>query len=180
MTAIRNHEDLIFWQLTEKLRERVFAFVATSAVAKHEDFCDDIRRSSRRAPAVISEGFYRFRPKDNANFVRMALGSLGETKNHLKEALKEKYIDENEFRVCWRLAARAVGAGNRYHAYLRSCPPDGPHSFYDPSTHHAKRPGADAASVEEIELGFESERGPNPNPNPEPEPVEPDEPFEPS
>src|SRR5262249_17083751 len=137
MTGVRNHEDLIFWQLAEKLRQRVFAFTAKPAVAQHSDFCDDIRRSSRRAPAVISQGFYRFRPRDNANFVRMALGSLGETKNHLKEALKEKYVTEAEFRVCWRFAVRAVGAGNSYHAYLRTCSPDGPDGFYDPSTHDA-------------------------------------------
>ena len=156
MTAIRNHEDLIFWQLTEKLRERVFAFTARSEVARHEDFCDDIRRSARRAPAVISEGFYRFRPKDNANYVRMALGSIGETKNHLKEALKEKYLDEAEFRICWRLAVRATGAGNGYHAYLRSCPPDGPQSFDYPSMDRAKHRRRDMEVIEDIELGLDA------------------------
>jgi four helix bundle protein len=157
MVAIRNHEDLIFWQLTEKLRERVFAFTARSDVARHQDFCDDIRRSARRAPAVISEGFYRFRPKDNANFVRMALGSIGETKDHLKEALKEKYIAEAEFRIYWRLAVRAVGAGNGYHGYLRTCSPDGPQSFYDPSIHREKDRRPDADVVEDIELGLDAD-----------------------
>ena len=168
MVGIRNHEDLIFWQLTEKLRERVFAFTAKAAVAKHGDFCDDIRRSARSAPAVISEGFYRFRPKDNANFVRIALGSIGETKNHLKEALKEKYIDESEFRACWRLTARAAGAGNRYHAYLRTCPPDGPSSFYNPSVQRQKDPRSAADIVAEIELGPDADREPEPEPEPEP------------
>jgi four helix bundle protein len=163
MTAVRNHEDLIFWQLAEKLRERIFAFTARADVARHVDFCDDIRRSSRRAPAVISEGFYRFRPRDNANFVRMALGSIGETKNHLKEALKEQYIDESEFRACWRLAARAAGAGNGYHAYLRTCRPDGPPSFYDPAITASRNSRPAAEVVEEIERQ-PSARTQNPNP----------------
>jgi four helix bundle protein len=153
MTAISNHEDLIFWQLSEKLRQRVFAFTAKPHVAAHLDFCDDIRRSSRRAPAVISEGFYRFRPRDNANYARMPLGSLGETKNHLKEALKEKYIDLVEFRACWRLAVRAVAAGNGYRKYSLKCDPEGPQPSFDPGRREPTNDDRDRQAVEEIELG---------------------------
>jgi four helix bundle protein len=176
MTAIKNHEDLVFWQLSEKLRVRVFAFTAKPQAAKHRDFCDDIRRSARSAPAVIAEGFYRFRPHDNANFVRMALGSLGETKNHLTEARKEHYIDEEEFRTCWRLAVRAVGAGNGYHAYLRSCPADGPHSFFDPQLRartdasHSEDQAAQPKPASARVLDSDSDSDSEPEPEPEPEP----------
>ena len=89
MAAIKDHEDLIAWQLSEELKDRVFAFTASPAVARHRDFCDDIQRSARSAPANLSEGFYRFRPRENAKFVRYALGSLGESKNHLRHAQKQ-------------------------------------------------------------------------------------------
>ena len=126
MAGIKTHEDLIAWQLSEELKDRVVAFTARSAVARHRDFCDDIRRSARSAPANLSEGFYRFRPRDNAKFVRYALGSLGESKNHLRHAFKQSYITDIEFEEMWRFAKRAIGAATRYDQYLMSCPPDGP------------------------------------------------------
>jgi four helix bundle protein len=126
MAGIRRHEDLIAWQLSEELKDRIFAFTARSAVARHRDFCDDIRRWARSAPANLSEGFYRFRPRDNARFVRYALGSLGESKNHLRHALKQRYITRPEFEEMWRFAKRAMGAAAKWHQYLKSCPPDGP------------------------------------------------------
>ena len=126
MAGIKTVQDLIAWQLSEELKDRVFAFTARSAVARHRDFCDDIRRSARSAPANLSEGFYRFRPRDNAKFVRYALGSLGESKNHLRHALKEHYITQDEFNEMWRSAKRAIGAATKYHQYLMSCPPTGP------------------------------------------------------
>jgi four helix bundle protein len=126
MPGIKSHEDLIAWQLSEKLKDLVFAFTARSGVARHRDFCDDIRRSARSAPANLSEGFYRFRPRDNAKFVRYALGSLGESKNHLRHARKEGYIVDGEFDEMWRFAKRAIGAATKWHQYLMSCPPDGP------------------------------------------------------
>jgi four helix bundle protein len=57
MAGIKTHEDLIAWQLSEELKDCVFAFTARSAVARHRDICDDIRRSARSAPANLSEGF---------------------------------------------------------------------------------------------------------------------------
>ncbi len=132
MAGIKTHEDLIAWQLSEELKDRVFAFTARSGVARHRDFCDDIRRSARSAPANLSEGFYRFRPRENATFVRYALGSLGESKNHLRHALKENYVTQQEFDEMWRFAKRAIGAATRLHKYLKSCPPDGPKSNPNP------------------------------------------------
>ena len=59
-------------------------------------FCEDIRRAARSAPANLAEGFYRFRPRDTARFVRIAIGSLGETINHLGHARKQHFISDAE------------------------------------------------------------------------------------
>ena len=126
MAGIRRHEDLIAWQLSEHLKELVFAFTARPGVARNEKFCDDIRRSARSAPANLSEGFARYWPRENAKFVRYALGSLGESKNHLFDALKERYITREEFNEMSRYARRAVGAATRWHRWLMSCPPGDP------------------------------------------------------
>jgi four helix bundle protein len=138
MAGIKTHEDLMAWQLSEELKDRVFEFTARPWVARHRDFCDDIRRSARSAPANLSEGFYRFRPRDNAKFVRYALGSLGESKNHLRHARKENDITEDEFQEMWRFATRAIGAATKWHQYLRSCPPDGPEP--KPQSHEPRTP----------------------------------------
>src|SRR5689334_7183522 len=94
MPTIKHHKDLLAWQLASELKRRVFQIVARPSVARHFNFCDQIRRSSRSGPANLAEGFWRYRPRENAKFVRVALGSLGETVNHLFDAFTEKYIEE--------------------------------------------------------------------------------------
>jgi four helix bundle protein len=126
MAGIRRHEDLFAWQLSEQLKERVFLFTAKPAVSRNQTFCDDIRRSARSSPANLAEGFALYWPRENARFVRYALGSLGESRNHLFDALKEKYITQEEFNEMARLVRRAMGAATKWHQYLMSCPPGDP------------------------------------------------------
>jgi four helix bundle protein len=122
MTTFRSHEDPNAWRLATELKEWVFRIIQRPSVATHFRFCDDIGRSARSAPANIAEGFWRGkeRPRENAKFVSYALGSLGETKNHLRDALVEKYIEENEYNAIIALNVRALQATEGWHAYLRS------------------------------------------------------------
>jgi four helix bundle protein len=46
--------------------------------------------------------------RENARFVRIALGSLGETLNHLHDAFTEKYLDEKEYQDLRALAQAAL------------------------------------------------------------------------
>src|SRR5438094_2662125 len=131
MSTIKSHEELVAWQLSEDLKDRVFEILARPAARKDLDFCDDVRRSARSAPANLSEGFYRYRPRDNARFVRIAIGSLGETMNHLGHAHKQHYMSNEEHAELTRLAKRAKGASTRYLNYLNSCPPNGPSPHSD-------------------------------------------------
>jgi len=126
MSGIKHHEELRAWQLSEELKDRIFDFTKRPAAARDRDFYDDIRRSGRSAPANLAEGFGRFRPRENAKAVRVALGELAETKNHLRHALKQAYITQQEFDEMHRLARRAVGAASKWHQYLMSCNPNGP------------------------------------------------------
>ena len=133
MATIEHHEDLVAWQLATELKERVFEFTARTAVSKHREFCDQIQTSSRSAPANLAEGFWRYSPRDNARFVRIALGSLGETANHLRDAWKENYITEDEYATLAKLARRALGITIRWHTYLKHCP--------EQPSHHRKPRG---------------------------------------
>ena len=166
MATIHRFEELFAWQFSTELKERVLEFTAKPAVARHRNFCDDIRRSARSAPANLAEGFGRFWPHDNAKFVRTALGSLAESQNHLKDALKEGYVTQEEFSVMWRLARRAFGAATGWHQYLKSCPPGDPSKWlHTPGT---IKDDAPAAQNPEPKTPEPFERRP-PNPlNPEP------------
>jgi four helix bundle protein len=122
MTTARTHQDLDAWALAAALRDRVFEVTAKPQVQRHTSFCDQIQRSSGSAPANIAEGFRRYKPRDFARYLRIALGSLGETQNYLQHAKTQKYISEEEFADLWRLSSRAIGACSRLRTYLSACP----------------------------------------------------------
>ena len=53
-----------------------------------------MRRSVRSIPSDISEGFGRFHFNDKLTFYERARASLGESRNHLAEALTNCYISQ--------------------------------------------------------------------------------------
>src|SRR5262249_42600953 len=81
--GVRRVQDLVVWQLSREIERRVFAVTATSPAVGDRDYCLQIRKSSSSAARNIAEGFGRFRPREFARFVRIARGSLEETKDHL-------------------------------------------------------------------------------------------------
>jgi four helix bundle protein len=125
VATFTSHEDIDAWRLATELKEWVFRIIKRPAVARHFRFCDDIGRSARSAPANISEGFWRGkdRPRENAKFVTYALGSLGETRNHLRNAFVEQHVDETEYNAIVALNVRALQVTQGWHAHLMSLPP---------------------------------------------------------
>jgi four helix bundle protein len=117
-------EDLIVWQLSHELQNEVMAFIANPPCARDFKLCDQIRDSSRSATRNTSEGFGRFAPREFARFLRIAAGSLQETRNHLGDALERGYLSESEYERLKRLALRALKANVRLQAYLRQCAPE--------------------------------------------------------
>jgi four helix bundle protein len=81
--GVRHFTDLACWQLADKLKKGVYEITAKRPVSQDRDFCNDIRRSSRSAPANISEGFGRFGHREFAHYLSIAHASLRETENHL-------------------------------------------------------------------------------------------------
>jgi four helix bundle protein len=114
-------EDLVCWQLSDDLKQRGYAFLATGVIATDRDFCHDLRRSLRSAPANISEGFGRQTQRDFAHFLSMACGSLNETRNHLRHAHSVGAIQEEEWTALMTLALRALKATEALRTYLLKC-----------------------------------------------------------
>ncbi len=121
MTVAQRFEELIAWQLAERLKEEIFRLIDREIVQRDRDFCEQIRKSARSAPANIAEGFGWFEPKPNARHVSIAKASLEETRNHAIDGFKRQYFSEAEHQALQKLARRALIATTRYLRYLRSC-----------------------------------------------------------
>jgi len=117
--GVRRFEDLIAWQLAHELQEEIFAFTSRAPVNKDVNFCNQIRDSSRSAVRNIAEGFGRYYAKEFARFLRIAIGSLHETKSHLLDGKDRRYLSDSEHVRLLRLTLRALKASSRLLAYLR-------------------------------------------------------------
>ena len=122
MPTAKHHEELDVWKLATELTDGISKLVERESVKRDRNFCDQILRSARSAPANFAEGFARYRPREFARFVRIALGSLGETQNHLQEARRKKYLNEEDFDKLWQLSRRTIGGAVKLHNYLKRCP----------------------------------------------------------
>jgi four helix bundle protein len=117
----KHHEELFAWRLSAQLRDQIIVAVDRGRAAKDFKFRDQIKDSSASAPRNLSEGFYRFNPKEFAYFTRVARASLGETKNHLSDGLARKYFTEDEYRRLFNLACWAMATTTNLLTYLLSC-----------------------------------------------------------
>jgi len=93
-SGARDFHELVCWQLAHQLKCEVFDMTETGPASRDFRFRDQIRDSSASAPSNISEGFGRFRPREFAQHLRYAKGSLKETKNHLIDGRDRGYLDD--------------------------------------------------------------------------------------
>jgi len=85
-------EDLKVWQLAHKLSLDVAMLVKDFPKDEKYDLVDQMRRSARSIPSEISEGFGRYHFNDKLTFYERARASLGEVRNHFKEAVGNGYV----------------------------------------------------------------------------------------
>jgi 23S rRNA-intervening sequence protein len=57
MLSATRFEELVVWQLSEDIKDRVFKVVARPKVAKDYKYCRQIRESTHSTSALIAEGF---------------------------------------------------------------------------------------------------------------------------
>ena len=117
----RRFEDLVCWQFARELERRVYAFTAKPPVSNDLEYCRQIRKSSASAPRNIAEGFGRYLPGDFSKFMRNALGSLNETRDHLGAGFESGYLSKALHAELLTLADRAIGASVNLTKYLESC-----------------------------------------------------------
>ena len=81
---------------------------ATGPVARDFSFRDQIRRAAGGPGPNIAEGFARYGPKEFAHYLRIALGSLMETRTFLLRGQRQGYWSDDAGRAALRLCDRAV------------------------------------------------------------------------
>ena len=111
---------MVAWQLAYELKRKVVALIAASTKAKRDfEFRDQITDSCKSVPRNIAEGYGRYRPSEIARYLEIAMGSLDETENHLRDGVDSGYFDAEKVGPLIHLAARCRTAMTNWHAYLR-------------------------------------------------------------
>jgi four helix bundle protein len=126
MPGVRDYTELDVYKLSDQLERRVGELLDRPQLRADPDLHDQLKRSSEGPCPNIAEGFARFRPRENARFVRVAKGSLSETIVHLERAARKGLISTAECETLSILARRARGAATAYIRYLESVDPSGP------------------------------------------------------
>jgi four helix bundle protein len=138
MAGVSRYEDLDSWRLCVELRDRIFKLTESGAVARNFTFRDQIRDSSSSPPRNIAEGFGRFAPRQFAQFVRIARGSLKETKSHIQDGRAKRYVTDEQANELIQLAHRCLGAVTNFMRYLETCG-DMPNGWQKPQRRKRRR-----------------------------------------
>lgn len=118
----RSFKELDCWRLANELKVRIYELIRKEAVKKDLEFRNQIRHAAASAPRNIAEGFGRYLPREFAQYLRVANGSLMETSNHLEDGRDRGYFTDAEIEEPLLLARRASGASTKLLRYLQSAP----------------------------------------------------------
>ena len=89
-------EDLRVFQLAEKMADEVWNTVTGWTYFEKDTVGKQLVKAADSVGANIAEGTGRGTPKDNQRFVRIARGSLNETKYWLRRAYTRNLIHKSE------------------------------------------------------------------------------------
>lgn len=120
MKAAKDFTELIAWQRADELERFAQELVKKPILVRDREYCEQTSGAAASAPRNIAEGFGRFGPIQNANFVRIAIGSEMEMKNQITKAWQRGAISDEEHWVGMVLCKRAIGAAVGYRRYLLS------------------------------------------------------------
>ena len=123
METAKRYEDLVYWQLADELETMVLQLIANGPASMDWKFRNQMEDSASSAPRNMAEGFGRFWPREHAQFLRVALGSLMETHNAARTGMKKGYFTVEQAERMQSLAMRSKAAATGMINYLDSLPP---------------------------------------------------------
>ncbi len=112
-----NFENLHVYQLSEKLADEIWQVVSGWQSFARDTVGKQMVRSADGIGANIAEGTGRGSSQDNRRFVKIARGSLYETKHWLRRAFKRRLLTGEQVD---RLKPILDELGPRLNAYLNS------------------------------------------------------------
>jgi four helix bundle protein len=126
MATAKRYQELVIWQLSVRLRDSIREMTSSGPAARDFKFLEQIVDASSSPPRNIAEGFGRFRSREFVYFLRVARGSLLETRNHLEDGLKRRYFTKTAVQPLFSIQKRAVAGVTRLIRYLETDGSDGP------------------------------------------------------
>ncbi len=139
MTGAKRFTELAAWRRSHELQKLCQDLLEHPQVRREFKFRDQLSDAASSGPRNIAEGFGRFRPRENAQYVRVANGSANEILTLFIEAHTKGWLTEADFPRFETAARRAIGTIVNYLKYLDSCDPDTPNGRL-PATPQRKRP----------------------------------------
>jgi len=110
-------ENLEVYQLAEKLSDQIWKLILSWNGFSKDTLGKQLVRAADSIGANIAEGAGRGSFQDNRRFIRIARGSLNETKHWLRRAFNRKLIRDEQGRALKPLLDELAP---RLNAYLRS------------------------------------------------------------
>jgi four helix bundle protein len=111
----KSHKDLICWQLADELRQLIIEHTAEGTPAARDyRFTSNLRDAIASACRNQSEGFYKYKHRQQRPFFNTARGSLGETKDGIEDGRERGHFSEDITKRMDRLCGRAMTANLRW------------------------------------------------------------------
>lgn len=104
--ALYKLDELVAYQLSLELKQRVFDLIYDSPAARDAKFAGQISDAASSLPSDIAEGFYRFNPAEFAHFVKYARSSLQEVRTRLPDGVAKRYYAQADITDILLLAER--------------------------------------------------------------------------
>ncbi len=122
--AVSHYKDLIVWQRSIELVERIYAATADFGPDERFGLVSQLRRAAVSVPSNIAEGNARRSTKDYARFVAMALGSVAEIETQIEIAKRLNLLAFNEAQdvlgECEEISKMLIALERKLKAYAAS------------------------------------------------------------
>jgi four helix bundle protein len=100
----KHFTELRCWQLADRLRTEAIAICAIPGVARDVRFCSSLKDAAGSVCRNLAEGYARYVSGDIVRFFTIALASLAEVQDHLKEAHGQSFVNQELFDRVWDLS----------------------------------------------------------------------------
>ena len=97
MSEVKSFRDLLIWQKGVELVKDIYSLTAGFPRNEIYGLSSQMQKAAVSVPSNIAEGFRRSHKKEYAQFLSIALGSLGELETQVEISKKLGYLGESVY-----------------------------------------------------------------------------------